>query len=250
MTPEDIDATWHRYKAAPTAVDRETLILVHVPLVRYVAGRMMSGLHASVEYQDLVSYGMFGLIDAIEKFKLDAGTKFSTFATYRIRGAITDEMRDQAWEPRSVRARSRVVVQAMTDLERKLGRPPTEIEVATHVEMSVSELRRLAGDLRMSRVSSINKPVGQEGEGEFTVADTLVSPDTTDLHPQIGEAASLVAAGLELLPENERILMLMIYIKGMPLKAIAGVLEVTESWVSLLHTRAMVNLQRSLSAQY
>jgi RNA polymerase sigma factor for flagellar operon FliA len=250
MTPEDIDALWHRYKTEPTPADREALILVHVPLVRYVAGRMMPGLHSSVEYQDLVSYGMFGLMDAIEKFKLDAGTKFSTFATYRIRGAITDEMRDQAWEPRSVRARSRVVAQAMTDLERKLGRPPTEVELATHVEMPVAELRRLAGDLRMSRVSSINKPVGTEGEGEFTVADTLVSADATDLHPQVGEAAALVAAGLGQLAENERILMLMIYVKGMALKEIARVLEVTESWVSLLHTRAMVNLQRTLSATY
>lgn len=250
MISEDIDVVWARYKEAPTPQDREVLILAHVPLVRYVAGRMMPGLHSSVEYQDLVSYGTFGLMDAIEKYKLDAGTKFSTFATYRIKGAITDEMRNQAWEPRSVRARSRVVAQAMTDLERKLGRPPTEVEVATHVEMSVEDLRRLAGDLRMSRVSSISKPVGQDGEGEFTVADTLVSGDTTDLHPQVGEAGALVAAGVEQLAENERILMLMIYVKGMALKEIAHVLEVTESWVSLLHTRAMVNLQRTLAATY
>jgi RNA polymerase sigma factor FliA len=118
----DVGDVWARYKAAPTPEDREVLIVAHIPLVRYVASRMMPSLHSSVERQDLVSYGMFGLMDAIEKFDLNAGVKFSTFATYRIRGAITDEMRGQAWEPRSVRARSRVVVQAMTDLDRSYGR--------------------------------------------------------------------------------------------------------------------------------
>lgn len=241
---------WVRYKDSPTPEDRELLILAHIPLVRYVAGRMMPGLHSSVEYQDLVSYGMFGLIDAIEKFNLAAGVKFSTFATYRIRGAITDEMRGQAWEPRSVRARSRVVAQAMTDWELRKGKPPTEQELATFVDMTVPELRRVSGDVRMSRVSSINKPLGIEGEGDYTVADTLASnTDVTDLSPQVGEVGSLMASGLGMLPEHERSLMWMIYIKGMALKEIARALEVTESWVSLLHTRAMVNLQRTLAGQ-
>lgn len=213
------------------------LILAHLPLVRYVASRLIPSLHASVEYQDLVAYGMFGLIDAIEKYRLDAGTKFSTFAHYRIRGAITDEMREQAWEPRSVRARSRMVAQSKADLELKLGRAATEEELAAKVEMTVPELRKVASDVRSSRVGSISAPLG-ESDGDGTIADVLVSTaDTTDLDPQVKEAASIMAAALEMLPENDRILMSMIYVKGMALKEIAKLLEVTESWVSLLHTR-------------
>lgn len=240
-----------RYKTCPTPEDRELLILSHMPLVRYVASRMMPNLHSSVEYQDLVSYGVFGLIDAIEKFNLAEGVKFSTFATYRIRGAITDEMRSQAWEPRSVRARSRIVAQAMTDLELKHGRPPTEQELATFVDMSVADLRKVASDVRMSRVSSTSKSLGLEGEGgSETVGDMVASTsDTTDLSPQVQEVGSLMAMGLGMLPEHERALMWMIYIKGMALKEIARVLEVTESWVSLLHTRALIDLQRTLAGQ-
>lgn len=250
----DVADVWARYKAAPTPEDREVLIVAHISLVRYVASRMMPSLHSSVERQDLVSYGMFGLMDAIEKFDLNAGVKFATFATYRIRGAITDEMRGQAWEPRSVRARSRVVVQAMTDLELKLGRPPTEDEVATHVDMSVADLRRLGSDRRMSVVSSINKAIGS-GEGEFTVADTLVSVDVGGVQEEATMFAQRLAEAIPRLPEQERVLLQMLYATpdqgrvGMSLKDIAAVLRVTESWISLLHTRAMIVLQRTLAGQ-
>jgi RNA polymerase sigma factor FliA len=249
----DIAAVWVRYKAAPTQEDREVLIVAHIPLVRYVAGRMMPSLHSSVERQDLVAYGCFGLMDAIEKFDLNAGVKFATFATYRIRGAITDEMRGQAWEPRSVRARSRIVVQAMTDLELKLGRHPTEEEVATRVDMSVAELRRLGSDRRMAVVSSINKTIGLEGE--YTVADTLESEDGGDVAQEAQLFAARLAEAIPLLPEQERVLLQMLYASpsgskvGMSLKDIAVVLDVTESWISLLHTRSMVILQRTLAGQ-
>lgn len=163
----------------------------------------------------------------------------STFATYRIRGAITDEMRDQAWEPRSVRARSRVLTQSTRDLELKLGRRPTEDELATHVDMTLVELRPVESDVLMSRVSSISAPLG-DCDGDGTVADMLVShTDVTDLHPQVGEAAQLLAVGLAQLGEQDRILMQMIYAHGMALKEIAVLLGVTESWVSLLHTRVI-----------
>lgn len=225
---------WARRKGHAAQPDREVLILAHIPLVRYVAGRMLPSLHASVEYQYLVSYGMFGLIDAIEKYRLDAGTKFSTFAHYRIRGAITDEMREQAWEPRSVRARSRLVVQGKADLELKLGRAATEAELAAQVDMTVMELRKVSTDVRSSRMSSLSAPLG-ESDGDGTIGDMLVSTaDTTDLNPQVSEAAAMVSVALELLPENDRVLMAMVYVKGMALKDIAKLLEVTESWVRVL----------------
>ena len=223
---------------------------MHIPLVRYVASRMMPSLHASVEYQDLVADGMFGLIDAIEKYDLKAGTKFSTFANYRIRGAITDEMRDRAWEPRSVRSRHRQLLQARVDLEVKQGRPATEAEVAEFMSLTTTELRRIESDVSASRVGSISAPLG-DGYDDGSMADLLVShSDSTDLQPQVSEAATMLATSLEMLPENDRILMVMIYVQGMALKEIAKLLDVTESWVSLLHTRAMVSLQRTLTAAY
>jgi RNA polymerase sigma factor for flagellar operon FliA len=250
----DVDAVWARYKAFPTPEDRELLIVAHIPLVRYVASRMMPSLHSSVERQDLVSYGIFGLIDAIEKFDLKAGVKFSTFATYRIRGAITDEMRGQAWEPRSVRAKSRVVIQAMTDLEQKLGRPPTEDEVATHVDMSVADLRRLGSNRRMSVVSSINRIIGS-AEDNYTIADTLMSVDDGAVQEEATMFAQRLAEAIPRLPEQERTLLQMLYATpdegkvGMSLKDIAVLLQVTESWISLLHTRAMIVLQRTMAGQ-
>jgi RNA polymerase sigma factor for flagellar operon FliA len=183
--------------------------------------------------------------------------KFSTFATYRIRGAITDEMRGQAWEPRSVRARSRIVAQAVSDLGLKLSRAPSEQEVATHVDMTVAELRRLGSDCRTAVVSSLSRPIrsGSDDGWENTVADTLASVDTSDVVEESGMFARRLAEVIPLLPEQERTLLQMLYTVtdkgkvGMTLKDIAGVLQVTESWISLLHTRAMVCLQRTLAGQ-
>jgi RNA polymerase sigma factor for flagellar operon FliA len=146
----------------------------------------------------------------------------------------------------------------MTDLELKLGRPPTEDEVATHVDMSVADLRRLGSDRRMSVVSSINKAVGNsrgESGGEFTVADTLVSVDDGGVAQEAALFAERLAEAIPRLPEQERVLLQMLYATpeqgrvGMSLKDIALVLQVTESWISLLHTRAMVVLQRTLAGQ-
>lgn len=245
---DDLESLWARYKTEGARDDRDALVLAHLPLVRYVAGRMMPGLHSSVELQDLVAYGVFGLIDAIDKFDLDAGVQFSTFATYRIRGEITDRMRDLAWEPRSVRQRQRLVNRTLADLERELGRTPTRAELATAADISIDELHRIRGNSTLSRMHSLSEAIGHEDGDGHTVADTLAEQAETELSPQMGEAASLMAAGVERLPDNERVLLQLIYLKGMTLKEIAKVLQVTESWVSLLHTRSMVLLQRTLSA--
>lgn len=250
MTDTDIADVWVRFKTEPTQADRDTLILAHMPLVHYMARRMLPSLHASVEYNDLVSYGTFGLIDAIGKYDLTMGTKFSTFAAYRVRGQIIEEMRGLAWEPRSVRQRSRVIAQTAVDLEHRLGRPPAEVELATAVGISVAELRRSASDIRTSKVRSMDEQhSGANGETSATLGEHVAAADVTDQPSEMGEAAALLAAGMEQVPENERALLQLIYVSNMSLKEIASVLEVTESWVSLLHTRAMVTLQRTLSGQ-
>lgn len=246
---DDLWVAYHRERDLDT---RNALVEAHLPLVKYIATRMLPGLHASVEHQDLVAWGCIGLIDAIERFDPDAGAKFSTFATYRIQGSITDEMRAQAWEPRSVRARFRAVQAAMTDLERELGRPPADQEVATRIGCTLEELARIHQDVDSSRVTALSTPVGGQdlGEGRAQLGDFIASSELGSTEHEMGELAASVGEAVSRLPEQDRVLLQWVYVQRMPFKEIAKVLGVTESWVSHLHTRGLVRLQRVLSAAY
>lgn len=253
----DVRILFAEYQVTRDPRLREQLITSHIQLVHYVAGRMLPGLHSSVEKQDLVSYGMFGLMDAIERYDPAREVKFSTFASYRIQGAINDEMRALAWEPRSVRALHRRILASVSELEHRLGRAPTEDEVATHVGVTVAELRRVDQEMRESRVSSLSMPLG--GESDSTLQDLIQGDGAGGERGQLSEAEAsqfvsevsvLLAQAMCRLPTNERVLLQLIYVQEMMLKDIARVLHVTDSWVSHLHTRAMVSLQRVMSAQY
>lgn len=231
---------------------RDQLIEMHLPLVRYTATKMIPHLHASVERQDLVSWGTFGLIDAIERYDPDAGTKFSTFATYRISGAITDEMRKLSWEPKSVRAKSRAVLLATTQLEHELGRAPTDIEVATHVGISIEELGRTKRDMDVARVASLSaSPSAGDSDGRVDDLGSLIPAlQLGDLEHEMADLSTRVAVAITHLAQEDRDLMEWVYVQHLPFKVIATNLGVTESWVSHLHTRSMVRLQRILSARY
>lgn len=248
----DVAALFETYQVTHDPGVREQLIVAHMQLVRYVASRMLPSLHSSVELQDLVSYGMFGLIDAIERFDLAYKVKFQTFASYRIQGAINDEMRAQAWEPRSVRSRFRQVQAAAADLEHALGRAPTEEEVATAVGTDVVELRRIEGEMRTARVHSLSTPLrgAEAGTEGMALEDVIVGLDLGDVDPQLREMRTMMATAMSRLPVNERVLLQLIYVERLRLKDIARVLHVTDSWVSHLHTRSLVSLQRTLTGQY
>lgn len=247
------DDLWREYRASRTKELRDRLIEMHLPLVRYTAQKMLGGLHASVERQDLVSWGVFGLMDAIERFDPDAGTKFSTFATYRIQGAINDEMRKQAWEPKSVRAKSRAVLAAAADLEHRLGRSPSDIEVSTAVGISPDELARIRHDMDVARVASLSSPMNthaswDEGPGEL--GHLIEAVELGEAGHEFEELSASVATAITHLGQEDRDLMEWVYVQRLPFKDIARNLGVTESWVSHLHTRGMVRLQRVLSARY
>lgn len=248
----DVRSLFEVYQETRDPAVREQLIVAHVQLVRYVASRMLHNLHSSVELQDLQSYGMFGLIDAIERYDPAREVKFSTFATYRIQGAINDEMRAQAWEPRSVRALHRRVLAGGSELEHKLGRAPTELEVATHVGITLAELRRVQQEVATSRVVSVDAHA-QTVEPGLTLADLLSSREQEDLgmlNSQVSQVVLMLTVAMDRLPSNERVLLQLIYVQQMMLKDIARVLQVTDSWVSHLHTRSMVNLQRIMAGQF
>lgn len=248
-----VDGWWRSYQDDGDLRAREQLILHYAPLVTVVASRVGSGLPASVEQADLVSYGMFGLIDAIEKFETGRGVKFETYAGTRIRGAIIDELRAIDWIPRSVRTKARAVDRAYAELEAKLHRAPTDAEVAADLEMSVSELRGVFTQLATVNVAALDELVGAGPDrgSTFSLIDTLADPVAVDPSASIeaGATKRMLSRAIESLGDREKIVLVLYYFEGMTLAEIGRVLGVTESRISQMHTAAMVRLRAVVAEQ-
>lgn len=249
-TTDAILVLWEEYKATGSAAARERLILHFAPLVNAVAGRVGMRLPSTVEQADLVSYGMFGLIDAIEKYQTDRAVKFESYASSRIRGAIIDELRAMDWVPRSVRTKARSVDRAYADLEAKLHRTPSEAEVAEHLEMPVEDLRAIYSQLSTVNVAALDELLGggEDRPGGISLGDTLGDERSQDPAGSLeaAETKFLLARAIECLGERERIVVVLYYYEGMTLAEIGRVLGVTESRISQMHTAAMVRLRTRL----
>ncbi len=245
-----VDATWQLFKATGDRNAREVLILHYAPLVTMVANRVGAGLPTSVEQSDLVSYGMFGLIDAIEKYETDRAVKFETYASSRIRGAIIDELRAIDWIPRSVRTKARAVDRAFAELESELHRAPSEAEVAHRLSISVHELRGVFSQLATVNVAALDELLGSGSErgDALSLLDTLEDAGAVD--PQgsveVQETKLLLARAIERLGEREKIVLVLYYYENMTLAEIGRVLGVTESRISQMHTAAMLRLRTYL----
>src|ERR1700712_508890 len=225
---------WRRYKRDGDDRARERLVVAYSPLVKYVSGRMASGLPAHVEEADLISYGLGGLISAIERFELEREIKFETYAITRIKGAIIDELRSLDWVPRSVRARARAIERANTKLEHKLQRAPTDEEMAHELEMSV-------GDFQDALLQISNSTIAALAELQDPGApDPAAVMDQTDLKDRIADAIAR-------LPEREKLVVALYYYENLTLREIGEVLGVTESRVSQLHTKAVLRLRGRMS---
>jgi RNA polymerase sigma factor for flagellar operon FliA len=250
---DDADALlaelWTDYVAGRDPGLRDRLILHYAPLVKYVAGRVGSGLPAHVEQADLVSYGTFGLIDAISRYEPTREVKFESYAMARIRGAIIDELRNTDWIPRSVRMKARAFERAVADLEAKLQRTPTEEEVAEVLDMDVEEVRKFLGQLSLVNVVALDELLGGDDGGSPSLGDTL--QDSSALDPQAmaehGEARQLLARAVEQLPEREKVVVSLYYFEGLTLADIGRVLGVTESRICQLHTKAVLHLRTKLA---
>jgi len=241
-------ALWQRFKADASPSARERLILQYSPLVKYVAGRVSVGLPATIEHADLVSYGMFGLIDAIEKFDLEKGVKFETYAITRIRGAIIDELRSIDWIPRSVRAKARNIEQAMASLELQLRRTPTEQELADELSTSVKELRAMLTQVSLVSVVALDESFGGEDNDRQSLIDTLQDPKAADPQASFEDAEmrSMLGEALNRMGEREKTVLVLYYFEGMTLAQIGQVLGVTESRVCQMHTKAVLGLRTKL----
>jgi RNA polymerase sigma factor FliA len=246
----DMSGVWREWKQAPTPELRDRLILHYSPLVKYVASRVSVGLPQSVEQADLVSYGIFGLIDAIEKFEIDRGVKFETYAIRRVRGAIIDELRSIDWVPRSVRAKARSIETAFSTLEGELGRSPTDTELAKALGMSENDLQNTYTQISFVGVVALDDmfPRSSDRSEAATLADTI--PDRGEgpmgLY-EVEELRQALASALNRMPEREKIVLTLYYYEGMTLAEIGDVLGVTESRVCQIHTRAVLQLRSRLA---
>ncbi len=242
---------WQDFKATGDQRLRERLILHYSPLVKYVAGRVGVGLPPNIEQADLVSYGIFGLIDAIEKFDLERSIKFETYAISRIRGAIIDELRSIDWIPRSVRYKAREVEKAYAKLEAELHRTPTEPEVAKELGISLTELHGIFSQVSFVNVVALDEllSVGGEKGDKLSLVDTLEDPKAEDpvLAFEGEETKYLLAKAINQLPEREKIVVTLYYYEGLTLAEIGKVLGVTESRICQMHTKAVLQLRGKLA---
>jgi RNA polymerase sigma factor for flagellar operon FliA len=241
---------WRRYKDDGDEGARERLVVAYSPMVKFVAGRLGAGLPSHVEDADLISYGLVGLIGAIERFEPERGIKFETFAMTRIRGAIIDELRSLDWVPRSVRSRAREIETAQAKLEHELQRAPTEAELAAKLNLTEEELQSALLEIANSSVYALDElwTVSDSSGDQVSLLDTIADESAADPQEALAstEVKDLLTEAIGGLPEREQLVVALYYYENLTLREIGEVLGVTESRVSQLHTKAVMRLKSSL----
>ena len=241
----DLQMQWTRWVNRRNSAARDHLIVRYSPLVKFVAGRVGAGLPSSVDSGDLISSGMFGLIDAIERFDTNFGVKFETFAVPRIRGAIYDGLRQLDWVPRSVRSRARNVEKAFSELEHKLGRGPTDDELAAHLRITPEDLTKWLSAIARTTIGPLDRAIA--GGGEPPAPDDAVSGSPSAVVEE-RELSLIMRDEIKKLPEREKLVLSLYYDEGLTLAEIGEVLGVTESRVSQIHTKSVLHLRSRMSA--
>jgi len=240
---------WKKYKKTKSRLLREEIVRKYLYLVKYVAGRVAIGLPPNVEFNDLVSYGILGLFDAIEKYDVNQGNKFETYGVSRIRGAIMDELRKLDWAPRLLRKRAREIERKNRELEDQNGRVATEEELARALKMSVEDLNGIYNELNSTTFLSLDE-VWQNDDGNKpisrlqTVEDSLIMNQFSYVHQN--EVKELLAQSIDLLPEKEKLVIVLYYYENLTLREIGEVLNVSESRVCQIHTKVVMRLRSHL----
>lgn len=240
---------WKKYKKTKSRLLREEIVRKYLYLVKYVAGRVAIGLPPNVEFNDLVSYGILGLFDAIEKYDVNQGNKFETYGVSRIRGAIMDELRKLDWAPRLLRKRAREIERKNRELEDRNGRVATEEELARALKMSIGDLNGIYNELNSTTFLSLDE-VWQNDDGNKpisrlqTVEDSLITNQFSYVHQN--EVKELLAQSIDLLPEKEKLVIVLYYYENLTLREIGEVLNVSESRVCQIHTKVVMRLRSHL----
>lgn len=249
MTENERNNLWSEYSKTRNIEIRDKIIIEYAPLVKIVAGKLSMYLGYNVEYDDLVGYGIFGLIDAIDKFDVEKGNKFETYASLRIRGAILDQIRKMDWIPRSLRQKQRKIDTAVGELERKLGRIPTDAEVAAELEITEEEYLNWQGQAKVASMVSLDEFIEAAGERnvEPVKASKMEQPEKV---MEKKELKKMLIESLEGLTEKERKVIVLYYYEELTLKEISRILEVSESRVSQLHTKALQKMKGKLKQEF
>lgn len=243
---EKLEKVWEDYKKTPTKALKDKIIVGYAPLVKYIAGRMSVYLANNVEYDDLVSYGVFGLIDAVDKYKLTKNVKFETYASLRIRGAILDNIRKMDWIPRTLRQKQKMLDKAITELEGELGRFPTDEEIAKKLDIKTDEVNKLVQETNVSSVISLDDYTDQNYETNILDFKEDKISDTPEKQVEREEVKRLLKDAMEDLNEREKKLVFLYYFEELTLKEISKVLEVSESRISQLHSNILLKLKKKL----
>ncbi len=247
MSAENKQKLWEEYSKRRTPELQEKIIIEYAGLVKLVAGRLSMYLGYNVEYDDLVGYGTFGLIDAIDKYDYNKGFKFETYASLRIRGAILDQIRKMDWIPRSIRQKQRKIDMAYQSLEIKYGRSVNDEEIAKELDISLEELENWQNQTKITNIISLDEFMeqGSEGKMEQSLTAAFAQPERIVEQQELKE---LLAKTLETLTEKEKKVILLYYYEELTLKEISRILEVSESRISQLHTKALQKMKIKLGA--
>ncbi|MFO7653881.1 MAG: FliA/WhiG family RNA polymerase sigma factor [Candidatus Krumholzibacteriia bacterium] len=237
---------WRRYRDHDDQLARQELVERYARIVKYVAGRMAVGLPHYVEFNDLISAGLLGLIQAIDHFDHERGIKFETYAIPRIRGSILDELRSQDWFPRSLRRKAKQLEEAYSVLEARLGRPATDAEIARELDIPVEDLDELLGEVAVATIMSLDADASAEDSEQSTsLGEYLADPRSDEVEHVLAqqEMKQLIARRLSELPEKEQLVLVLYYYEELTLKEIGEILDVTESRVCQIHTKAILRLR-------
>ncbi len=236
---------WKQYTQTRDPALKDELIVQYAYLIKYVAGRLSIYFGSNVEFDDLVGYGAFGLIDAIEKFDISKGVKFETYASFRIRGSIIDSIRDLDWVPRSLRQKNKELEKVYAEVENEVGHSATDKEVADKMGISMEDFYKLLNDVNVSSMMSLEEFMEQNYERGLEIIS-----DSTDDKPEAAlenvEIKEILIDAIDKLPEKEKSVITFYYFEELTLKEISAIMNVTESRISQLHTKALLRMRGKL----
>jgi len=241
---DGFERIWEDYEKSKDPDIKEKLIIHYAPLVKYVAGRLSIHFKDHVEFDELVSYGIFGLIDAIDKFRYEKGVKFETYASLRIRGAIIDGIRKLDWIPRTLRDKNKQLDTVFNELSLALGRDPTEAELAEKLNVSVDEARQLVRKASLMSVTSLDEYLEQNQD--TLAGDPHSQVESPEAQHEKNEIKKILTEAVDGLSEKERLVISLYYFEELTLKEISKIMGVSESRISQIHTKALSRLQNKL----
>lgn len=237
---------WKQYYAAKDPAIRETLILEYSHLIKFIAGRLNIYFGSNVEYDDLVGFGVFGLIDAIDKFDINKGVKFETYASLRIRGSIIDSIREMDWVPRSLRQKNKELEKAYWEVENELGHSASDNEIAGKLGISLDDFYKLLNEVNVTSMVSLEDFLEQNYEIGVDAPCGNIE-DRPEKQAEMNELKDILGDAINKLPEKEKTVLSLYYYEELTLKEISAIMKVSESRISQLHTKAIMRLRGKLA---